>query len=65
MGRYMKQNDFPSILKSVRKKKNLTMIAVAQQAGIPLPIYKMIENGTLIPDREKLKLLCSFFDLEF
>jgi len=61
----MKQNNFPNLLRMARKKKNLTMIAVAQQSGIPLPIYKMFENGTLIPDREKLKLLCSFFDLDF
>ena len=61
----MKKDDFPSILNSARKKRKLTMLAVAEQTGIPLPIYKMIEKGKLAPDNEKLKTLCMFFDLSW
>ena len=59
------QHDFPSILKAARKKKKLTMFEVAEQTGIPMPIYKMIEAGRLTPDNEKLKVMCEFFALDW
>ena len=57
------QSDFSKILRTARKEKNLTMLAVAERTGIPLPIYKMIENGKIIPDKDKLKVICAFFNL--
>ena len=61
---HMSQDDFPSILKAARKKKRLAMFEVSARTDIFLPIYKLIENGRIVPDREKLEALCAFFDLK-
>ena len=54
----MTQEDFTKVLKFARRKKKLKMLGAAELSGIALPIYKMIENGRLYPDREKLDALC-------
>jgi len=40
------------------------MFEVAEQTGIPMPIYKMIESGKLAPDSEKSKVLGAFLEID-
>jgi len=58
------QHDFPSILKAARKKKKLTMFEVAEQTGVPLPIYKIIESGRLTQDKDTLRVLGAFLEID-
>ena len=60
----MSQTEFAELLKAARKERKLTMVDVAENTGMYLPIYRMIEKGTFIPDRDKLEVLCKFFDFE-
>jgi len=40
------------------------MFEVAEQTGIPMPIYKMIESGKFAPDSEKSKVLGAFLEID-
>ncbi|GHV37264.1 hypothetical protein FACS18949_17460 [Clostridia bacterium] len=48
-------------LRVARLARGLTMLATAEQLGIALPIYKLIEAGKIYPDSERLTIICNFF----
>jgi transcriptional regulator with XRE-family HTH domain len=54
----MNPEDFASALRAARRKKKLTMFAVADLTGSALPIYKMFETGRIYPHREPRDPLC-------
>lgn len=47
-------------LRVARRERRLSMLATAEQLGIALPIYKLIEAGKIYPDSERLTLICNF-----
>ena len=60
----MLQDDFPRLIRAARKKRKLTMIAIAEKTGILSPIYRLIEKGKIFPDQEKFVILCDFFEFD-
>jgi len=56
--------DFAAALRAARLDRKLTMRDAAEQTGIFLPIYKMIEAGKIAPDRDKMRVLCAFFGVD-
>ena len=57
--------NFAEKLRYARRKKKLTMLAVSELSGIALPIYKLIENGRIYPDRDKLDALCEVLGIKW
>jgi transcriptional regulator with XRE-family HTH domain len=53
--------ELSAILKAARKDRKLTMMDAAEKTKIPLPIYRMIERGKIIPDRDKAVSLYRFY----
>lgn len=56
---------FAETLRTVRRRKKLSMFAAAELAGIAAPIYRMIEVGRIFPDQEKLTALCEALELSW
>lgn len=55
----MISEEFAEALRDARRRKRLSMIAVAELTGIAVPIYKMIESGKIYPDLKRLDFLCT------
>lgn len=50
-------------LKSLRKQRNLTQLAVQMQTGIEQALLSKFENGTRIPPTEALIVLADFYNV--
>lgn len=50
-------------LKSLRKQRNLTQLAVQMQTGIEQALLSKFENGTRIPPTETLIVLADFYNV--
>lgn len=50
-------------LKYLRKTRRMTQVDVSRAAGIPRPLYALMEQGKLEPDDKEYKALAGLYNV--